>query len=663
MFRSLPTLALLGAFVSPALSAEPADWKPPTAVELAAREKIRGSFEEIVAYLGGDGTTDSPDWRFRRGVRRIVALGPDVVPFLRAEIELPTATTFNVACYALGLLRAPESAEILRKAADVAAAEHTPFGDARQFWAEIGLAVAGEPEAIDRLLQDDATFGKAEHFPGIEDLGVAALLLEPGAVDLLVRRLDSVAGTPPTDDQIEGILCALGRLRDARGVERVGAYLASPSKAVRSAAAFALARIAAPSSAPTLLHAAQDPDPLVASPAAWGAWRTRALSPEEITAALDGTSVPMARGWLYHALADAPGEKALLALLERWRSTTSEDRAMFVLAVAGRRDRRAINFLRLASRSAEIEALRAAVDGLRAMPSEGANDTLLAFVQDPRWVAARFAIDDLVAMGDVRAAPRIAGRLFAGPLSGPLTDYSLVSSVHVMLEALVSLGYTAPIEDLRASAKIQPDAGVAAAITKAADLLERIRANGDDPEKWGRSLAEATEDEDRRLAVDHLARIGGDAAAAKLSAAYDAASPAIREAILTEGARRRLSGLLPLFLRVLADPAGDADEDAGPARAAAAWGALRTGGDRGAEAIRAAAARTDGREIALLWYLAAARGKDALPTIEKLRLSRVRWFFGPFGEEQSVLDDMVTTIRNGADRSRLDVPPDEIQDD
>lgn len=659
--RAAAAFAVLVLSASPSWTfPEGAAWTPPTAEQLAARERVRPAVESILAALRNP--PEGPEGRNFgvRQLRKLVALGPDVAPFLESEIELPDLFTFNIAALALGILDTPGAAEALRRADDAADRQGGRFGVDRRAMALLSLAAAGETDALTRGLSGATDVSWYEFTPDLPLLDALALHSYPASLEVLVGQLEARSAPEAPDRRNLGrVVAALGSLGDARAVPKILPLAGDEDPMVRREVARALGRIGAPAAVPTLIPLVKDSNRLVSASAAWSLGRIRPSDQAgALVALLDVATDTQTRVELYRAVQGTLGAKAFDFLKPHAGRPDFIDRANWMKSLADTGDRRAVAVARAMLSDTDGEVAYVAIDALRRLGGEGAADSLLAIAGTRPWTLAKPAIDALVGLDDPRVAPRVAERLFRDVLSSPITDVTLVTPMQQMLEVLVEFGYVEPAERLRRAAEEQADGNAALILRSAAGRLERIRDVGDDVARWS-ALLLAADAETRSLAIRRLARIGGPAAFAALESRFATAGTDERTAIVGALARKPERAAAELFLRVLDDPAFD-DVETTPIRATAAWAARRIGGPEMTEALARSAVRTDGVDLPSLVYWAQLAGPRSLEGLDRLRLQRLRVPAGHRGEEQQFVDEIVSDLRAGRSIAALDVPPEAL---
>ena len=124
-----------------------ADDPPPAssdAEELIRFEQLREQFVAILEeYRTVPGGGSPGTERLLASARRLVDLGPEVVPFLENEAGLDNPWTFFLATYALGRMPAPETEAILRSTIERLSQRKGSFGEKAKGWACFCLAMHG----------------------------------------------------------------------------------------------------------------------------------------------------------------------------------------------------------------------------------------------------------------------------------------------------------------------------------------------------------------------------------------------------------------------------------------------------------------------------------------------------------------------------------------
>jgi HEAT repeat protein len=263
-------------------------------------------------------------------------------------------------------------------------------------------------------------------------------------------------------------------------------------------------------------------------------------------------------------------------------------------------------------------------------------------------------VEELVALGERRAAPRVAARLVE-ELSRPGTDLPTRDRVRAYGEALVSLGDATALDDIRSRIERQGDAGLASYLRGLTSRLQKIRDIGDDVAGWAGALA-ADDEAVRRLAIERLEALGSPDAVAALDARFEAASPPDRARILRAFGRIADARALPRIRTVLLSPEYDVGLE-NDLRRWAAWAAWRLGDEEAASALEEAARRRDGRDAEVLVRLALLRGPKVASRIESYRVPRLERVGLHAGPDQDRLDALVRDLRAGRPLDRYEREP------
>ena len=628
----------------------------PTPEQIIARERVRSDVESILAELNAP--AGSAPGLFQSANARLVALGPDVVPFMVAELEFPTANTFHVATWVLGTLGGPEAVEALHRAVQRSESYGGKFGAGQKAYAILGLALAGERNAL-RLTEDGAWAGGYAMLEETSLVELVALLTAPDSVPILLEWLELDAADEANGARLKYTLRALGRIADPAAVERLLPHLRREPWELRREAAAALGALGALPAADALWAALDDPNPDVAYTAAKA---LEALSPPskvpEIRARLDTESSSVLRRSLYRTLASAGGPAQIETLGKHWGRDDPLDRLQLVRAVAGLEDPKGLDVLRTALDDSQSSIALAASQGLAALGTSEARKALLAQIAKPAWDSASSAIPALVALEEPKAAAVIADRLLLTELAAPVTDPLRRDEIERLGDALVALSHTAALPAIREAATKQTDPVIVAELEGLSRRLSAIEERGKDTRKWSEALRSG-DPELRLLAVDRLGRFGGGAAVPDLSAAFEEADESERLAILDALGRIGSPKALALLERVLVSEEFDTYA-ARKIRSTAGWSARRIGGKQAVDVLRRSVHRREGLDMDVLVYLAVLEGSDAAPDLERYHVSRLRDLWWQRGQEQERTQAMLHALAQGRTLAFLDRPPSEI---
>lgn len=662
-------LAARAAFLALCLTAAPIPvvgqegQAPPTPEQLAAIERIRPVAEPIFQELRAPKANEDPDLRYFWTITdRILAIGPDVMPFLVSEVDLMDPETFNFAAYAMGRLGGPDAEAALRKSIRAADAEGGPFGRACKRFAVFSLALMGKTDAIDLMHEGADSLHGAAMVPDLSMFAHVSILLGPSALPPLSKQLETYRADPTASDKLEDTIGGIGRVGDASYVPKLVPFLTNASPAIRTQAADAISRLAEPSVCDKLLPLLASPEvrerEIVASSLA--RWKPQPCY-KAMIGRLEIERDVVVRGRLYAAIAAIGGESSLEVFRPYLRTSNQFDQALVIWNVGQLKSRKGVNMLRGLLDDESGMVVTRAMESMAAIGGDAAIETIRAATADRRRSVAESAREILIRIGDKTVAPRVAGEL-VGFVKDPVGNLGLRPRIYKLCESLVELGYTDPLDDLKAALAVQTDVEIVDSLTSCIRRLQALAKNKDDVALWTADTASPFADV-RRLADRRLAQIGSPAAIKSLGARFDKTDlpPEERTSALLAIAEARTQTAAGLVERQLSDPAYDGYE-LESSRAAAAWAARRLGGDRMAKALRDSAVRRDGGDWPTLVYLAVLDKSAALPTLKELRSRRLRYPRGDFGHQADQLDGIIADLSGGRVPAQYDVPPEELSE-
>jgi HEAT repeat protein len=653
----LLALALWSAALSPALAQEP---PAPTAAELLEREKVRAEFDATMAYLRTDEKEVPERGKFYVASERLAALGPAAAPFLADEIARKDVYTYNIVTYVLGRVKAPDSAEILRKAIAEDDQDDGNFAAARKQWAAYGLALAGDPAAVDLVTTGTHDVAWAEFMEGARLLEVTALVTAPASVPILVSQLERFSKDEANESKLDFALSALGRMGDPANVAHVAPYLTHRRSKARAAAATALGRLGDPSVAPKLLAALDDPILHVRAAASMALVE---LKPKDhmaaILARLETETEHATRADLYRTLGHIGGD----GVLDAFRSYAARGRSLEKLGLADAlgilRSPKGLNLLREMLRDRDLGVVSRAVSSIEVIGGGGATDTLLALLADSRPAVRQMAIEALERMREPRAAPRIADLLLKQEIQAPIADIRALVRLQKMGDALVRFRYAEPLPQIKEAARLQTEPQIVAYLAGLVKQLEVIAENRDSVPAWI-AAAGSPDRTIRTLAFGRLAELRTPEAVRALAGAFERADLEDGVEILRSIGRSRSAEGARVVEQVLVSPVYDAHERLDQRRMAA-WAAREIGGEPMVAALRRSAERREGQEIETLEYLAVLDGKGALPTLRAVRVPRLSYFEWDRGLEIDRLNWLIRELSAGRPIDVvLDRPPERI---
>jgi HEAT repeat protein len=363
------------------------------------------------------------------------------------------------------------------------------------------------------------------------------------------------------------------------------------------------------------------------------------------------------RAPLYNAIAVMGGESSLNVFRAFLKTGNQFDQAVVVDSIGRIGSPKGLNVLRALLPDENPNTVAHALGAIAAIGGEGALDTIFAATSDRRRSVSSGAAELLTDLRDARVAPRRAGELLE-IVREPVGNLSMRARIVELTEALVTLAYTEPIDDLKAAIGVQSDLEILDSLTSCVRRLELMKAHGDNDAAWAAELASPIVSV-RALADRRLAELGTPAALRALTARLAQADlPADERADLLRAiGDAKTAGAAPLVERNLAEPVYDAWE-LHDARTAAAYAARRLGGTRMSDALRASAVRRDGRDWATLVYLAVLEKGAALDTLKTLKVRRMRYPESPRGKEDVKLSGIIADLSSGHAPVKFDVTPD-----
>lgn len=637
--------------------------EPPTPAQLAAMERLRPQVEAIWRSIRAPSTDEEVHpGRFMEIAERLIALGPDVIPFLTAEIDLADPATFHFSAYALGRLGGKEADLALRRAIRDADARGGKFGEACKRFAVFGLALTGAPDVMDMMQTGEHTLFSAEMVPDFPEIAHIAILVGSPAAPVLDRQLAAFKDDPKANEKLDNTVLALGYAGDASFVPKLAPLLSSPSPRLRVQAADSISRLADPAFCEKImpLLAAKDPRERGYIAGTLERWKP-APCYKAMVGRLEVESDMGVRAPLYRAIAAMGGEASLDVFRANLGSADEFDQAAVIKAIGDIGSKKGLNMLRPVLDSPELLTVVRAMEAIAAIGGDSAMDTLMARTADRRRTFAASAREILAKRGVKKVAPRIAEELLT-MVREPVGNPELRVPIAERTELLVDLAYTDPIDDLKKAAAAQTDPDVAAILTSCVDRLTLLQKNGDDAAAWASEVG-STVAPIRKLAERRLAEIGTPAAVKALAArlAKTDLGGEERKDILMAIGDAKTAAAASVVEQHLADPAFDA-WDYQDARAAAAWAARRIGGDRMIQALRESAVRREGRDWATVAYLAVTGGAAEIPTLSSVRVKRLKYLEPHYGREEPLLEMMIGDLAAGRSIARFDARPETLSE-
>ena len=634
------------------------DTPPPTPAQVAAMERVRPLVEAIWLDVRTPPKLGEERPRYFWDVTdKLIAIGPDVVPFVTSEIDLMDPSTFHICAYVLGQLGGPEAEAALRKAVRASDSIGGKYGAACKRFALFGLALLGATDVTELIENGESMLG-AEMVPELLLPTHLAIIVGPAAAPTVLKQLETYSSDPQATAKLGDTLLELGRVGDASVLPKLSPLLANASPEVRALAADAMSRLGEPPVCEKLLPALsstiQGEKRLVAR--AFERWKPEPCY-KAMVARLEVEEDIGVRGPLYNAIVSMGGESSLDVLRSYLKTGNQFDQAIVIVAIGQIGSKKGLNILRALLADEDVPTVVRALQAIGAIGGDGAIDTLMATTSDSRSAIAASAREVLTDMGVKKVAPQVAAQL-RKTVREPVTDLALRTIIAQWGDALVKLSYTEAIDELKAAAAVQTYPDIKESLNSCVRRLQLLVKNRDDVAAWDTAAGSPFADA-RGLAYRRLAEIGSAPAARAL--ARRLAKPDLpaeeRAAILGSIGDARMAGTADLVERHLSDPTFDVGE-LQVARSAAAYAARRLGGERMAKALRQCAIRRDGRDWATLVYLAVLEKEAALPTLKTLRVRRLRYPESGFGQEETKIDGIIADLVGGRDIERFDVRPD-----
>ncbi|ANM28616.1 hypothetical protein ABI59_01765 [Acidobacteria bacterium Mor1] len=660
MFRTalIPAALVLAALVTPL----PAAAQGPTPEELVEQERLRTAVLQAFDALGEASTPVEYQDRFDQSLEELIALGEPVVDFLVPEIETPDPSRFFLASLAAAHIGGEPVSDALRIAVESANQESGKIPMTRIAWAGFCLALMGHTDGLDLM---DAYRLKSAHIEfgrGLSGLEMAAVVLGDKSVPLLLDQLERYKQEEELSDRRVQVIKALARVGAPAGRKAVLGLLDEENLLVRGAALEAMGALGKPEDAAVLIEAMGDPLPrarLLAARAldAIDPGKLDSKAETALLGLLETMEDPQIRVYIYPLVADTLGERALPLLRSGMQRAEPLERASVVRGAVSVGDK-GINLVRLGLNDPGWAVRIDSIDGLFALGHPSAADTLLGMLRHPHWGTAQRVMATLLDKRDPRLAPRLASMLIQEDVPNFRPDGASIERIRFLSDALVTLRYSAPADDLLQAAETMPDAAIQIRLRDTAAQLKQIAERGDDADAWA-SMIGNENPAMHRLALERLIEIDSTASFAHLAKAFDSLDPELQTHVLTWAARGPAANAAELARRVIDDPAYDRESKLAT-RDAANWLARRIGGKKMEASLEGAARRTRGRDATALLYLAVQRGKKALPLLRELRGPRMGQPRSYNGVEQERIDWAIRRLERGLDLDEIDGSPEEL---
>jgi len=672
--RGCATALLLGALwltvATPGPLAQATARPLSPAEELIQEERLRESVDAAFQVLFRRVTDGSAKMdNLLLATEQLLEIGPQATPYLTAELEQARPSSFTFVAYVLGRMGTAEAAEALRTAIDHADAEKNDWALDRKAWSVYALGLMGEIDALD--LANSGLNKAAAYQIHMEAsvLELSALFCGAESVPVLLRQLERYAaneasGEDPRRDpwrDRETAIEALGALAVPTSRSELIRLTTDQVPYVRRAASYALASQDTPEAVSALLdRLANDDNQRVRYAAAWALEQILPADRlDTLVALMEVESDVHVRNTLYRIVAQLGGTDAFPKLTAQLGSPDSRDREGLTAALRLSPAPGRMGTFRANLKDPDSKVARQSILGLAEIGTRPAIDALVRTVSVENWAVAASAIRKLVQLDVQRAAAPIAQRLLQRELVGVVTDPLIRERIYLLGDALVSLRHVSPLPGLRIAAERQRDGFLVHYMERLIEKLELIERNATELERWV-ELMDADDEGLRELAYKQLGRIGGEPAAAALTARFGRVELAEGRKILRVLGDVDVPASRALLERVLLSPSFDPYPRI-QLRAEAAWAARRIGGDEMIDLLRRSAERRQGREGKVLVYLSVCAGETGAAMIERYRLSRLRYLGWSRWRETETLDKIVREVRAGRPLTIFDVPPEELE--
>ena len=657
----IPAL-LLCTLLNPVVTPAPAQDLSP-AEELLAFERLREEVESAFNLC-----TDPPAGLHDRKTgcteasRRLVAIGPDVIPFVENELSQETQYLEFLALNVLGLMPSEETAGTLKA---VIQRYDRMQVDKRtrmmKLYALLALALQGDPTVVDLTNSGKTHLGLDMHlYARTNALVVMSVLIGPDSLPRLMKQIALYREDDRYLDHLIAAATALSQVAEPDSFETLSSLLSHPEWAVRMAVVDGFRRLGDRRSVDRLIGILNDEeDRRIRVSAAQALARLKPVyAYEPMLAVLEKETFYPVRGILYQTIAQIGKADAVPALLQNRGHKDPNDRRLLVTALGWTGNHQALPVIRQGLRDDDNGVAFAALDALNRIGTAGAVDSMLSALNHPNVGVAIVAAELLVKKGEPRVAPRILSRLLTGILAGDARPLDR-DPVRLLGQALVDLQYTEARQEITAALKRQTDASVRNSLEKVAGALSLIETNGNDVNLWADNLEQKNHDT-LSLAIANLGRIGTGKAVSRLLARFEEFDLDHKLATV-----RHLDRADPDQVADLLEAIMTSEEYNPPRystlRAVAAWTAARIGGERMADLLLAASERVQGANLFYQLYLMKAVGKEALPHLAATRIPRLRQADYWRWQETQVLETVADDLRAGVHHPLLDTPPEKVE--
>jgi HEAT repeat protein len=629
---------------------------------LIREEQVRGAVEDALDLMA----LNSPDGGIKndnlvRAVDRVVAIGPEAIPYLIVELEQGHPDTFFFSVYALGRLGTEPAEVALREAASRADKLPGDWAALQKAWCCWALGLMGIPEAIDLVLGGKQPTGHTSIHGNFTVLESIAVQTAPESFSHLEKNWEEYdsEGDPRYSKRVI-LLKAIGHVPTAESRELLVRVLKEDHPILARQAAYGLGENDSAEATKALLDALDTPDVRVRRAVAMALAQTPLVGHlEKPVARLEVEDNPIVRGAIYRLIVSASGAQYTDLLLAQWGREDPVDRMQLVKVMPELDAAKGIPALRKALRDPASQVSTAAAIALADVGSPDAVKTLIHSVPSPFWTVASTCIDQLVRIHEPRAAGPIAKRLIEDELSIVVVDPRRRMQIEKLGDALVALGGTDRMDELREAASRQKDGFLVEYLERQVKRLQTLLDNGKKTKLWLEALG-ASDPDIRMLAYDYFGRHGNAKTARALVDMFGRVEPEEGLAIMRAVGHVDCEASRELIERVLTAPEFDVYERTA-LRDLAAWNARRIGGEAMRDLLERSVVRRDGRDTRPLVYFAVLTGADALPFLDRYRTQRMHYITWKRGDEMDKLDWVRRQLAHGRSIASVDRPPQELK--
>lgn len=633
-----------------------------TAERLIREEQVREAVEDafdLMALKTPDGGIKNDN--LVRAVDLVVAIGPEAIPYLIVELEQGHPDTFFFSVYALGRLGTEPVEIALREAAARADKAPGDWAALQKAWCCWALGLMGIPEAIDLVSEGKQSTGHTPIHANFTVLESIAVQTAPESLPHLTKQWEKYDPEPdPRYSKRVIHLKAIGHVPNEESRKLLVRVLNEDHPILARQAAYSLGENDSVEAMNTLLEALDTPDVRVRRAVALALSETPLTGQLEKPAArLEVEENTIVRGALYRLIARAGGAQYTDLLLEQWGREDPVDRMQLVHVMPELEAQKVVPVLREALRDPASQVSIAAAVALADVGSPDAVQTLIDSVPSPFWTLASTCVDQLVRIHETRAAGPIAKRLIENELDVVVVDPRRRMQIEKLGDALVALGGTDRMDELREVASRQKDGFLVEYLERQIQQLQTLVDNGKKTKLWLEALGSSDPDV-RMLAYDFLGRHGNAKTARALVDMFGRVEPEEGLAILRAVGRIDGEASRELIERVLTAPEFDGYERTA-LREQAAWNARQIGGEAMRDLLERAVVRRDGRDTLPLVYFAVLAGADAVPYLDRYRARRMSYINWKRGDEMKKLDWIRRQLTHGLSIASVDLPPQELE--